>query len=307
MTIQADAPEGKSAPDTLNAAQERPVKINPHAFFTGVQVGSADSVQAIVTAGQGKGPTDHSWQKIGEDFPEFAAKRSAGRKPAYFSMAAYDASKVERWKGRTVVNVLYLRGFWIDVDGGPEKWAKALERKDTNAVYETEAEITKAVRGWVKATGAIPNFLVQSGSGGMHLHYVLDAAIPYNIWRGRADALVSLARENGFKIDAQCTADAARIFRAPGSIHQSSGAEVQAYGWRSTPYTLDEFDALVKFDAATSSAAEKLPIGVGKYDLSVNGDVTGPLPKYSYIQASEKCAAMRIAAENDVPPDLSSA
>jgi hypothetical protein len=296
--LQKNEQEGKT-PEVAVPITDKPKKTNPHAFFNGVQVGSAEAVQSVVTWGPAQMPNDHAWSKPGADVAAFMVTKSDGRTPAYFSMGAYDPAKVERWKGRTAANVLHLRGFWIDVDGGPEKWAKAIKGNGTGAVYETAEAIKKAVRDWVQVTGLVPTYLVQSGSGGMHLHYVLDAYISRDVWQGRANALVALATAKGFKIDAPCTTDAARIFRAPGSIHQSTGALVQAHGWRVAPYTLEEFGGLVGYDSDADETFEALSASGRGFDLSVNGDITGEFPKYSIPQAARQCAAIAKAIENN--------
>jgi hypothetical protein len=169
--------------DIAEPITDKPKKINPHAFFKGILVGFPEAVQSVVTWGPSQTPNDHSWSKPGADVAAFMVAKSDGRTPAYFSMGAYDPAKVERWKGRSAANVLHLRGFWIDVDGGPEKWAKATKSNTTVGVYETAEAIKNAVRDWVLDTGLVPSYLVQSGSGGMHLHYVLDAYISRDVWQ----------------------------------------------------------------------------------------------------------------------------
>jgi hypothetical protein len=110
---------------------------------------------------------------------------------------------------------------------------------------------------------------------------------------------VALANAKGFKIDAQCTTDAARILRAPGSIHQSTGVQVQAHGWRVAPYTLDEFGSFVGYDPDSDDSARNLSSSGRGFDLSVNGDIAGEFKKYSLPQAAQRCAAIAKAIENN--------
>ena len=273
--------------------------VNPHAFFKGVQVGVAGAVQCMVTWGQSKAPNDHTWAPVNTEFGPWVAEKCAGRKPAYFSMAAYDPTKVSRREGRLQVNVLWLKGFWIDVDCGPEKWAKALKSGNTDGLYEATHQALEGVAAFIKATGVRPTYLVESGSGGLHLHYVLTEPISRDEWQGRAKALVALAKIHGFKIDAQCTTDSARILRAPGSIHQITGKVVQAHSWGDDPMTLEQFDAFVKYDPATHDTPKARSAPTTRTLTGINADVAQEYPRYSYQQAAAKCGAMRKAAERN--------
>jgi len=162
MNIQDDAVSD-------NAEQKRKFKpISPDAFFKAVQVGTADAVQCMVTPGKGGGLTEHLWARVGTEYAGWITEKSAGRKPAYFSLAGYDPSpappapQLTRWGGREKQNVLWLKAFVIDVDGGPEK----LKKHGQDKVYPTAEAVAAAVKEWIQATGQRPSYIVQSGSGG---------------------------------------------------------------------------------------------------------------------------------------------
>jgi hypothetical protein len=179
------------------------------------------------------------------------------------------------------------------------KWAKALKKGNTDGVYETAEEIVAAVSKFFKVSGLRPTFVVESGSGGLHLYYVLDAAIGPDEWQGRANALVALAKTHGFRIDAQCTTDSARIMRAPGSIHQATGNVVQARSWGDDPMTLEQFDAFVKYDPAVHDTPKARSAPTTRTLTGINAGVAPEYPRYSYQQAAAKCGAMRKAAERN--------
>jgi hypothetical protein len=284
---------------TVPAKPTKPVRIIPVECFQGLAVNHPDGVQAIVTAGPSGAPNAHDWPKPGADFAAYGAAKAKDRKPAYFSMSAFNPDGVSRWKGREAGNVVAVGGFWIDIEGSAEKYAKP---GGPAGGYPDGPAVIKAVGAFTRAVAITPNFLVSTGSGGVHLHYVLSEPITPAEWLGRAKALVTLAVKHGLKIDAQCTTDAARIMRAPGSLHQKTGKPVQAFRWRPEPYTLDEWDRLTYYEPGAD-------VGMGfdalrtskKYDLAINGDVVEgtSYPDYSYPRAAKLCGAMNKAAQRE--------
>lgn len=127
------------------------------------------------------------------------------------------------------------------------------------------------------------------------MHYRLKQWITPSVWLPRAHALVALTAKHGLKIDAQCTTDASRIMRAPGSIHQKTGVMVTARMLREERYDLAEWDALTGFEP---DAVDVL-VPARKYDMTVNGDVLGKSSKFSYVQAARQCGAMAQAAQDN--------
>jgi len=209
------------------------------------------------------------------------------------TMAAFKPDAVSRFKGRAAQNVVALRGFWFDIEGSPEKFNKpggeAGGYPDGKAVLAAVGAFGRAV------SSLVPNFLVLTGSGGAHLHYILTEPLTVEEWSPRARVLVALAALHGFKVDAQCTTDAARIMRAPGSLHQKTGVEVTAYKWRTERYEPAEWDRLTGYvpGVALTPEMQKPRRGSGP---SINGDVSDTHAKFSYLQAAEQCRAMHTAA-----------
>ncbi len=261
----------------------RPVEITAEDCYSELSVKGTKGIQGIVTNGPGDKPNDHKWNLGGAVQGLWMAEKSANKRPAYMIMAAFDPGSVARWRGRSCANVVALQGFWIDVEGSLEKGG-----------YDGAQAVSTAVKAFRLQTGLLPTHVIFTGSGGVHLHYVISETISLEVWAPRAKALVALCVEYGFKIDAQCTTDAARFMRAPGSIHQKTDKVVTAYRWKSQPYTLDEFDALIGYDSAPTP--QVLPTQTRKWDASINSDVSPDYPAYSYKKAAEKCGAMRMAA-----------
>lgn len=279
-----------------NPAPDKPRTVAPQVFYEGTEVAHPEAVQGMVVAGRGGQPNDHDWCPKGEEFGPWSSRKANARKPAFFTMAAYVPDAVSRFQGRSAGNVHVLRGLWADIEGCPEKY----QRKPDGGYADDRAAMT-AVTGFCKATGLTPNFLVLTGNGGIHLHYVLRECVDRATWQPRAASLAKLCAQYQFKIDAQCTTDAARIMRAPGSLHQKTGKLVQAVAWRVAPYDLAEFDALVHFTPevieASAPAAQwgpALTAGAG-----VNAEIIDSYPRFSYKQAAARCGAMSRAAENN--------
>ena len=213
------------------------------------------------------------------------------------TMGAFKPETVSRFKGREKGNVVALRGFWFDIEGSSEKFSKP---GGEAGGYPNAKAVVTAISAFGHAVpDLVPNYFVSTGSGGVHVHYVLSEHITLGEWLGRARTLVELAAKHGFKIDAQCTTDPARIMRAPGSLHQETGVEVKAVRLREEPYTLKEWDQLTGHDPA--SLPVSLPrIATGPEVLGINGDVLdGRYNPYSYKQAAGKCGAMLRAAQSN--------
>ena len=101
--------------------------------------------------------------------------------------------------------VVSLQSFYIDVD------------VKENA-YATTDEALAAAWGFMKTVGLpAPTALVKSGSGGFHIHWVVDEPLTRDKWQPLADALSTAVQAHGLIADTQCTVDSARILRIPGT------------------------------------------------------------------------------------------
>lgn len=294
----ATAPEGTDTPapeagQTAHKRKSDPI-ITPAAFFAGLTVESPGAVQGVVFAGRGGAPNDHLWNTGGQPYGGWAAVKAKGRKPAYFTCAAFASSAVERFKGRTASNAQAIQSFWFDIEGSAEKY-----QKNPDGGYPDAKATGAAVGAFIKATGLKPNFIVLTGSGGMHLYFGLTAPLTPDQWKPRARQLVALANQQGLKVDVQCTTDPARIMRAPGSIHQKTGAEVTAVQLRGDRYELAEWDRRTGYVPGTNPPDAITHAPSGRYDLSINDDLTGSYPAFSYRQAAQRCGAMNRAAQQN--------
>ena len=284
---------------------------SPLEFFQDMARGMpAGYTRAIVTNGPGGKPNDHAWHKVGEDFAEFAVRHSHESHRAYFSMACYHEESLSRFVGRKAENAQYLNDLRLDLDTRNCVDANGVPytHGDEKTAYPDRGALTVALKRFIAETGLTPTHIVETGSGGLQVYFVLDAALPRDAWQKRANALHALTVKHGLITDAPCTTDAARIMRAPGSFHNRTGKLVVAHRVRLTPYTLDEIDTLLGYTPETVPAA----VGLSSVDAAgmpnINEDILGSYDNtpanFERIVAECPTLAAMVAAPTGVPPDL---
>jgi hypothetical protein len=284
------------APNEPKSAARRSTALE---FYNATTAREPGYVQGIVThSSAGSGPNYHHWSK-GHDCAQFLAEKSAGVLGAYHTIAAYDSSKVTVTRGRSFENAMYLRTFQIDIEGSAEKY----EKHGADHGYLGEEAIRKVVAAFQKRTGLRANFYVLTGSGGVHLYFVLDEAVTRDVWVKYARALVALCAKYDLKIDTGASQNAAGIMRSPGSRHfnakgTGTGSEVVAYALREDPYSLEEFGVLVGYDAnAVEPLPAMRPVMARADSINVTDVLNSQHQPYSYKLAAQRCGAMRKAAE----------
>ena len=300
---KADAAPVKAEPTEGGSPGGKPLakltRITPDEFYGDFQaIDNPEYAHALVTWDAQQQPKDHFWLKCTPEYAARKTQRANGRKPAYHSTFCYPLAKVSRWKGRTQRNAAWTKVVMFEVEGSAEKYAK---QDGPEKGYADGKAAAEALRRFFKKSGLIPSFVVTTGSGGVHVYYLFDRAITPEQYVLRSSALLAKAIELGLKIDGNVMCDAARIMRAPGSVHQTTGNPVEVYRGRVEPYTLDEFDASAGCDgqviaAAKSSVALAIARTFSVEQRSINSDVLGVASKYSYAQAATSCPAMRQAA-----------
>jgi hypothetical protein len=135
---------------------------------------------------------------------------------ACLSAQAVAIERVAKASGRTYLeaerkrqNAVGLKALYMDIDVGKGNG------------YDTMQAAVNALGGFTKLVGLpMPSIIVQSGSGGMHVYWVLDRVLPPEEWQKHANALANAAKTHGFKCDTQVTVDAARILRVPGTMNR---------------------------------------------------------------------------------------
>ena len=121
---------------------------------------------------------------------------------AYFALASFTDPK----EGRTAKNAQSLKSFFVDIDCGVGK------------PYADQAEGMTALKAFIKATKLPKPTVVNSGRG-IHVYWVLEAALPSTEWKPLAEKFKALCAQHKFEADPSVTADSARILRIPGTFN----------------------------------------------------------------------------------------
>lgn len=137
----------------------------------------------------------------------------------YFCTSSQERSKtlVNHQTGRAFVvasrsssTAVKLKSIFLDID-----LTEGKKKKDKG--YDTQTELVAAFRKFLVATKMpLPTIMVYTG-GGYHMYWVLEQALAVPAWQELADALAEATRQNGLSCDTNCTVDAARILRVPGT------------------------------------------------------------------------------------------
>ena len=112
------------------------------------------------------------------------------------------------YKGeRSKEGALELKSLFLDID------VKKGSYTDTIACAD-------ALLAFMRASGMPrPTLVVETGGGGVHVHWVLDKSLKVADWLVLANALKNATKQHGLITDEGVTADAARILRVPNTIN----------------------------------------------------------------------------------------
>jgi len=105
-------------------------------------------------------------------------------------------------------NVSKLKALWFDIDVKPSAYKTTEEAKSDLFRFITEANLPMPTAG------------VLSGSGGLHIYWVLDTPLTLENWQPLADALANCGKVYGLNADFGITIDAARVLRVPGTYNR---------------------------------------------------------------------------------------
>jgi Domain of unknown function (DUF927) len=115
---------------------------------------------------------------------------------------------------RQVHNLIACKNLYMDIDVKP-------------GAYETTADAVRAFRDFLReAVLPAPTIIVGSGNGGLHIYWTLSVAFEEREFRSMAGQLVAAGMQHGLKFDQQCTADAIRLLRVPGTWNFKGGPDV---------------------------------------------------------------------------------
>jgi hypothetical protein len=109
---------------------------------------------------------------------------------------------------RFAEHAVALKSIFIDVDV-----------KADGGYPDTQTALNALQQFIADAALPMPTCLVASGSGGFHVHWVMDRALKPAEWQRLADKMAVATQQHGLLTDSQCTIDIARILRIPDTIN----------------------------------------------------------------------------------------
>jgi hypothetical protein len=112
-------------------------------------------------------------------------------------------------KKRTAANALKIKSLFLDIDCGEGKdYPNKAEAATALDTFLSETSLAELGTPWILSSG-----------GGLHVYWAFDEEVSISEWKPVAENLKRLCAKNGFKIDQNVTADAARVLRAPDTFN----------------------------------------------------------------------------------------
>lgn len=161
---------------------------------------------------------------------------------SFFALANY--GEQDR---RLADNAQSMRSLFIDVDCGEGK------------PYADPTAAASALRAFIDAT-KLPRPSVVASGGGLHAYWPFTEDLPVSEWKPMARALKKLCVDQKFSVDLQCTTDAARVLRCPGTSNYKQDkprpVNVIYLGTPSTPEALRALLPMSELPADLSAAKQ---------------------------------------------------
>lgn len=219
---------------------------------------------------------EHVWADSLDELVKITEAR-IDRQGLYFGTAAFQS-----FANRKQTNVLALKALRLDIDAGPEKFAK----HGGEGVYETQKDALAACLGFFRDAALLPSYVVSSGAG-LHIYFCLTEAVEPADWLRLAKGLTALGEKHNLLIDPSVTQDSARILRVPGAPHPN-GKRVEILkrtGVVHEPANLRQLFGLMEAPRA--------------FNMSVNDDLdlTFQGPPSSAEKIVQHCGALAHVAE----------
>jgi hypothetical protein len=198
------------------------------------------------------------------------------------------------WKSalRRAENAVALKSFFIDMDFG----------KDGHGTesYATEEDARTALADFIKQVDLPEPTYVNKTGGGHHVWWCLAEAITPIEWQPYADALAKAGRECGLKADFNCSVDAARILRIPGTFNHKTSIPrpVEIVGGTEDVYSFDRIKrALEPYKSAVAPIKSEIVIPRAFADPAARAAIT---TRYHGLNGSEPSLGAGI--ERDTTP-----
>jgi AAA domain len=223
-----------------------------------------------------------------DELSDYVALEDRNGNSVYFACASY-----KQWGVRKQTNVLFLKSFYLDIEGGPEAVA-------TNKGYDDAVAAYRAVLDFCRRAGLPEPTMVASGHG-LHIYWVLEQELSPQEWLPYARGLKRKAKELGLCFDPSRTADAASILRPPDTHNRKRGGKIEVRCSPLTgPYPLSTFACLHQEENHVFGDADAIAaFGSGEHYACRKGNLAslclanlGGAPTYS-SPIAERCAQIR--------------
>jgi len=208
---------------------------------------------------------------------------------AYFAIASYFSNA-----SRKAENVRELRSFRLDIDYG--------EGHNSKDVYRDARGALGALEGFCEAAG-LPDPIASLSGGGLHVYWPLKDALGPVEWKRYSEGLKAACVRFGLKAGHECTADAARVLRLPGTTNRKISGKprpvtLHPLFLRIEPYDLAEFEPLLDYAPVVAAGKTAKPCGLpprpdylGVYDEGAANRAFGPLyPPADAHLIADRCA-----------------
>lgn len=200
----------------------------------------------------------------------------------YVAVAAFNA------EAREAVNARAIKCFFVDLDS------------KNGHPYASAADAGLALKQFVTKTKLPIPTIVASG-GGVHAYWAFTEEVPIARWLPYARAFKHFCFEHGLKIDAQVSADAARVMRLPGTLNYNTPSPSLASLVRlGAPTRFEDLCALLPAPPADLTAATAFGTNELTRDIAHSSD----LPPSEFATVLDKstrghgCAQIKWAYEN---------
>lgn len=194
----------------------------------------------------------------------------------------YKTGENGAWEVRKQENMHDARAFFFDLDVDPNNGRK----------YASQAEAADDLKRFCGAT-KLPRPLVTSSGGGLHVYWIVEDAIPSQVWKDHAIKLRQIARHYDLKFDPARTTDVSSVLRVAGTFNHKGGKKRPVEARTVTNVQPNQkflalIDKIVINTGVTVKAAPKLFEGI---DSNLSEEFSGPPTSIKAV--AEACAQMR--------------
>lgn len=228
-----------------------------------------------------------------------ALKRAVQLAQSGFDVYLSPAEFASGARSRKALDVVCVRGFWLDIDVGPAK-------AEQGQGYLTLQVAMAAVKVFRIAAGLPrPTHVVCSG-GGLHVYWVVDAPMDPTQWQASAKMLKALTKSLGLLADPTRTADIASLMRVPDTYNFKDKANPRAVKLIYSSVALIEKSVMINAIEAAHiihcGAVKPQTPALLKMQVSP-GSVAGVLPKQWPVVVNCKMRRLLKAILERLDPD----